>query len=152
MILPPPNVTGHLHLGHALTATIQDGLIRWWALSICFLFAFIKVDKIKDSQDLGTRICIDVVLTILLTYDLYYLSYLEVIFIITHRDHSPRNQTWITMSSIVENLHVGDRGKLTNLKNTGTIFFHQCPFEKMPLLYFDYVKSADFGSEKKNLM
>ena len=29
MILPPPNVTGHLHLGHALTATIQDGLIRW---------------------------------------------------------------------------------------------------------------------------
>ena len=34
MILPPPNVTGHLHLGHALTATIQDGLIRWWALSI----------------------------------------------------------------------------------------------------------------------
>ena len=53
------------------------------------------------------------------------------------------------MSSIVEILHVGDRGKLTNLKNTGTIFFHQCPFEKMPLLYFDYVKTADFGSEKK---
>ena len=52
------------------------------------------------------------------------------------------------MSSIVEILHVGDRGKLTNLKNTGTIFFHQCPFEKMPLLYFDYDKSADFGSEK----
>ena len=56
------------------------------------------------------------------------------------------------MSSIVEILHVGDRGKLTNLKNTGTIFFHQCPFEKMPLLYFDYVKSADFGSEKKILV
>ena len=66
--------------------------------------------------------------------------------------HSPRNQTWIAMSSIVEILHVGDRGKLTNLKNTGTIFFHQCPFEKMPLLYFDYVKSADFGSEKKILV
>ena len=29
MILPPPNVTGHLHLGHALTATIQDALVRW---------------------------------------------------------------------------------------------------------------------------
>ena len=29
MILPPPNVTGHLHLGHALTATIQDSVIRW---------------------------------------------------------------------------------------------------------------------------
>lgn len=29
MIFPPPNVTGHLHIGHALTATIQDVLIRW---------------------------------------------------------------------------------------------------------------------------
>ncbi|XP_067003254.2 valine--tRNA ligase [Anabrus simplex] len=29
MVLPPPNVTGTLHLGHALTATIQDVLARW---------------------------------------------------------------------------------------------------------------------------
>jgi valyl-tRNA synthetase len=29
IVLPPPNVTGSLHLGHALTATIQDVLIRW---------------------------------------------------------------------------------------------------------------------------
>jgi valyl-tRNA synthetase len=29
IILPPPNVTGHLHLGHALDHTIQDVLIRW---------------------------------------------------------------------------------------------------------------------------
>lgn len=29
MIFPPPNVTGNIHLGHALTATIQDVLIRW---------------------------------------------------------------------------------------------------------------------------
>jgi valyl-tRNA synthetase len=29
MILPPPNVTGSLHLGHALTATLQDALARW---------------------------------------------------------------------------------------------------------------------------
>ncbi|ETN78215.1 tRNA ligase class I, partial [Necator americanus] len=28
MILPPPNVTGKLHLGHALTATIEDALCR----------------------------------------------------------------------------------------------------------------------------
>ncbi|HEV3480268.1 MAG TPA: valine--tRNA ligase [Gaiellaceae bacterium] len=27
--LPPPNVTGDLHMGHALNATIQDTLIRW---------------------------------------------------------------------------------------------------------------------------
>lgn len=29
LILPPPNVTGNLHLGHALTSTIQDVLVRW---------------------------------------------------------------------------------------------------------------------------
>eukprot|EP00095_Tigriopus_kingsejongensis_P000951 maker-scaffold360_size197209-snap-gene-0.41 protein:Tk00951 transcript:maker-scaffold360_size197209-snap-gene-0.41-mRNA-1 annotation:"hypothetical protein DAPPUDRAFT_328232" len=29
LLLPPPNVTGTLHLGHALTATIQDILVRW---------------------------------------------------------------------------------------------------------------------------
>lgn len=28
MVLPPPNVTGSLHMGHALNATIQDVLIR----------------------------------------------------------------------------------------------------------------------------
>ena len=26
---PPPNVTGSLHIGHALTTAIQDALIRW---------------------------------------------------------------------------------------------------------------------------
>ncbi|MHB8577929.1 MAG: valine--tRNA ligase, partial [Dehalococcoidia bacterium] len=29
MIMPPPNVTGELHVGHALTATIEDALVRW---------------------------------------------------------------------------------------------------------------------------
>jgi valyl-tRNA synthetase len=29
VVLPPPNVTGSLHLGHALNVTIQDALIRW---------------------------------------------------------------------------------------------------------------------------
>ena len=28
-MLPPPNVTGRLHMGHALDSTIQDILIRW---------------------------------------------------------------------------------------------------------------------------
>lgn len=27
--IPPPNVTGSLHMGHALTNAIQDTLIRW---------------------------------------------------------------------------------------------------------------------------
>ncbi|XP_039624592.1 valine--tRNA ligase [Polypterus senegalus] len=29
MCIPPPNVTGSLHLGHALTNSIQDSLTRW---------------------------------------------------------------------------------------------------------------------------
>ena len=29
IVIPPPNVTGSLHMGHALTNTIQDILIRW---------------------------------------------------------------------------------------------------------------------------
>jgi valyl-tRNA synthetase len=29
VIMPPPNVTGELHLGHALTATVEDCLVRW---------------------------------------------------------------------------------------------------------------------------
>lgn len=32
MVLPPPNITGDLHLGHALTVTIQDTLARWSVL------------------------------------------------------------------------------------------------------------------------
>ena len=27
--LPPPNITGSLHMGHALSSTLQDILIRW---------------------------------------------------------------------------------------------------------------------------
>ena len=29
VVMPPPNVTGELHLGHALTASLQDALARW---------------------------------------------------------------------------------------------------------------------------
>src|SRR4051794_12766566 len=29
IVIPPPNVTGSLHMGHALNNTIQDVLIRW---------------------------------------------------------------------------------------------------------------------------
>lgn len=33
MMLPPPNITGTLHLGHALTIAIQDTLVRWHRMS-----------------------------------------------------------------------------------------------------------------------
>jgi valyl-tRNA synthetase len=29
IIMPPPNITGELHLGHALTATMEDIMVRW---------------------------------------------------------------------------------------------------------------------------
>ncbi len=29
IVIPPPNVTGVLHMGHALTITIQDAIVRW---------------------------------------------------------------------------------------------------------------------------
>jgi valyl-tRNA synthetase len=33
IVIPPPNVTGSLHMGHALNAAIQDILIRWKRMS-----------------------------------------------------------------------------------------------------------------------
>ncbi|MCH2503553.1 MAG: valine--tRNA ligase, partial [Dehalococcoidia bacterium] len=33
IILPPPNVTGELHLGHALEKAIEDALVRWRRMS-----------------------------------------------------------------------------------------------------------------------
>ncbi|CAF3373526.1 unnamed protein product [Rotaria socialis] len=32
MLFPPPNVTGTVHLGHALTASVHDCLLRWHAM------------------------------------------------------------------------------------------------------------------------
>ena len=29
IVIPPPNITGQLHMGHALDNTMQDVLIRW---------------------------------------------------------------------------------------------------------------------------
>ncbi len=35
IVLPPPNVTGSLHVGHALTAAVQDTLIRYKRMNGC---------------------------------------------------------------------------------------------------------------------
>ena len=32
IMMPPPNVTGSLHIGHALTFTLQDILIRYFRM------------------------------------------------------------------------------------------------------------------------
>jgi valyl-tRNA synthetase len=29
MVIPPPNVTGKLHIGHALTNSVEDAITRW---------------------------------------------------------------------------------------------------------------------------
>ena len=34
IVIPPPNVTGSLHMGHALNNTLQDVLIRWTSMRI----------------------------------------------------------------------------------------------------------------------
>ena len=34
VMMPPPNVTGNLHMGHALNMTLQDVLARFWRRSI----------------------------------------------------------------------------------------------------------------------
>lgn len=33
MVIPPPNVTGSLHIGHALTNAIEDTIVRWRRMS-----------------------------------------------------------------------------------------------------------------------
>ena len=35
--LPPPNVTGNLHLGHALTNAVEDAITRWcvYCVTVC---------------------------------------------------------------------------------------------------------------------
>jgi len=32
MMIPPPNVTGSLHLGHALMLTVEDAIVRFWRM------------------------------------------------------------------------------------------------------------------------
>ncbi len=32
IVIPPPNITGALHMGHALNSTIQDILVRWFRM------------------------------------------------------------------------------------------------------------------------
>jgi len=39
MVLPPPNVTGNLHVGHALTVVVEDSICRFNKLLgnyVCF--------------------------------------------------------------------------------------------------------------------
>ena len=35
IMIPPPNVTGVLHIGHALTAAIEDSIVRYHRMRGC---------------------------------------------------------------------------------------------------------------------
>lgn len=37
MVMPPPNVTGSLHLGHAMMGAIEDALTRWYRIISFFI-------------------------------------------------------------------------------------------------------------------
>ena len=63
MVIPPPNVTGSLHLGHALTAAVEDTLTRWHRMlghsTLYIPGECCHVDVIKDPyvRDDSTLIC-----------------------------------------------------------------------------------------------
>lgn len=57
MAFPPPNITGALHIGHALTVAIQDTLIRWYILSYLCLnapadvsFSFLGIECLAKQR------------------------------------------------------------------------------------------------------
>ena len=35
IVIPPPNITGSLHMGHAFNNTLQDILVRWKRMLGC---------------------------------------------------------------------------------------------------------------------
>ena len=75
VVIPPPNVTGILHMGHALNQTIQDVLVRWHRMcgdNVCWVpgtdHAGIATQNVvekalrkegKRRQDLGREAFID---------------------------------------------------------------------------------------------
>ena len=57
ILMPPPNITGTLHIGHALDFTIQDILIRWkrmqganvcWIPGTCLLYTSLVVSGMGE--------------------------------------------------------------------------------------------------------
>ncbi|KAI6187018.1 Valyl-tRNA synthetase [Aphelenchoides besseyi] len=61
MVLPPPNVTGVLHLGHALTVAIEDSIVRYHRLRGDERFiravrtAFIKLHRQKKIYEMNEQ-------------------------------------------------------------------------------------------------
>lgn len=54
--MPPPNVTGSLHIGHALTVSIQDTLVRWCVVLRCSRFRPVyRSDATRTTTPVSSR-------------------------------------------------------------------------------------------------
>ena len=58
IVIPPPNITGQLHMGHALDETMQDILIRFWQCE-CYgqIVEWLSNDMKYDIQAQFSRLC-----------------------------------------------------------------------------------------------
>ena len=58
IVMPPPNITGQLHMGHALDNTMQDILIRFWQCE-CYgqIVEWLSNDMRYDIQAQFDRLC-----------------------------------------------------------------------------------------------
>ena len=58
IVIPPPNITGQLHMGHALDETLQDILIRFWQCE-CYgqIVEWLSNDMRYDIQAQFDRLC-----------------------------------------------------------------------------------------------
>ena len=55
IVLPPPNVTGSLHIGHALTATLEEALVRYKRMSGFNALWLPGIDHAGIAISMGSR-------------------------------------------------------------------------------------------------
>lgn len=66
---PPPNVTGSLHIGHALTVAIQDTLVRWQVTeSFLKIFAIYSDVKLRIGTVCLARLFFSILVPITLVF------------------------------------------------------------------------------------
>ncbi|RHY87738.1 hypothetical protein DYB37_005362 [Aphanomyces astaci] len=105
MLLPPPNITGALHIGHALTVTIQDALARYHRMcghEVLWIpgldHAGIATQSVVEKQlwkehkltrhDVGRSAFLDHVHTWNATYGSRILNQLERLGALLNKDHT----------------------------------------------------------------
>lgn len=67
MVIPPPNVTGMLHLGHAWNTTIQDIIARYKKLKDMMFYGYLEwimqvlLHKLKLNKDFVKKVYQDMI-------------------------------------------------------------------------------------------